>query len=95
MLEIKGIADFVLNVKLKFSTLSYFVFLLNTRKEEIEEYIKEVEKVDELTEEDQEELQELRDDLVTVNKYIKEIQTAIEKFGDLELSVSIDEEDNN
>lgn len=90
MLEIKGIADFILNVKLKFSTLSYFVFLLNTRKEEVEEYIKEVEKLEEITEEDQEELDELKEDLVMMNKYLKEIQTAIEKFGDLELSVAID-----
>ena len=73
---------------MKFSQLCYFEYLLKTKKEDLEEYISEINS-DNKIENKEQVLDNINKELKDIDKIIEDIKIGVEKFNSQSLSLNL------
>ena len=87
-MNIEKITDFIIDVRMKFSQLCYFEYLLKTKKEDLEEYISEINS-DNKIENKEQVLDNINKELKDIDKIIEDIKIGVEKFNSQSLSLNL------
>ena len=87
---IEKVSDFIIEVKMKFSHLCYFEYLLKTKKEDLTEYLMEITNEEKLENKEQL-LKNINLELADIDKLLDGIKSGIEAFNTQSLTLNMGE----
>lgn len=90
-MNIEKITDFIIDVKMRFSQLCYFEYLLKTKKEDLNDYILDITN-DENLENKEQILENINKELKDIDRILEDIKSGIETFNSQSLSLNLGED---